>query len=154
MVVNTRIFGQITIGDEKIIHFENGIVGFPELKDFTLIYDEERGNKPGIRWLQSMTETNFAMPVMDPLIVCEAYNPIVDDELLKPLGELDADNQLVLVTVTVPKDIEKMSVNLMAPIVINVNEKKAVQIIVDGDEYPVKFPIYDILNERKKEGTC
>ena len=47
-----------------------------------------------------------------------------------------------------------MSVNLRAPIVINVTERKAVQIILDGEEYQVKFPIYDILDARKKEGAC
>ncbi|MCQ2519425.1 MAG: flagellar assembly protein FliW [Lachnospiraceae bacterium] len=153
MTIETRIFGEVTIDDNKIIHFENGIVGFPDLTDFALIYDAEDGNDVGIRWMQSLQETNFAMPVMDPLLVKEDYNPIVDDEMLKSLGSLDVDQLLVLVTITVPKDIKEMSANLMGPLVINAETKKAVQIIVDGD-YPVKFPIYDILDARKKVGTC
>lgn len=153
MTIETRIFGEVTIDDNKIIHFENGIVGFPNLTDFALIYDAEDGNDVGIRWMQSLQETNFAMPVMDPLLVKEDYNPIVDDEMLKSLGSLDVDQLLVLVTITVPKDIKEMSANLMGPLVINAETKKAVQIIVDGD-YPVKFPIYDILDARKKVGTC
>jgi flagellar assembly factor FliW len=44
-----------------------------------------------------------------------------------------------------------MSVNLRGPIVINAAEKKAVQVIVDAEEYPVKFPIYDILNANKQK---
>ena len=94
------------------------------------------------------------MPVMDPLLVLSSYNPVVDDEMLKPLGELDPDEILVLVTVTVPRDLKKMSVNLRAPLVINVKERKAVQIILDGEEYMIKFPIYDIVKNGKKEGTC
>ena len=46
----------------------------------------------------------------------------------------------------------KMTVNLQAPIIINAEEKKACQIIVDTDKYPVRFPIYSIINELKKEG--
>ena len=93
------------------------------------------------------------MPVMDPLLVCPEYNPEVDDELLKNIGELQPDDTLILVTVTVPKDLTKMSVNLRGPIVINAAEKKATQVIVDGDEYPVKYPIYDLFNKKKeKEG--
>ena len=42
-----------------------------------------------------------------------------------------------------------MTVNLQGPIVINAEERKAAQIIVDSSEYPVKFPIYDILKSRK-----
>ena len=89
------------------------------------------------------------MPVMDPLLVKEDYNPQVDDELLESAGKICADNMLVLVTVTVPSDITKMTVNLRGPIVINADEKKACQIIAEEEEYPVKYPIYDILQTRK-----
>jgi flagellar assembly factor FliW len=149
MKVNTRIFGEVEISDDKIIVFENGIIGFPDLKHFTLLHDEEKGTNVGIRFLQSIEEPGFAMPVMDPLVVKQDYDPEVNDELLAGLGELTPDNILVLVTVTVPSDLTKMSVNLQGPIVVNVDAHKACQIIVEGNTYPVKFPIYDILQARK-----
>ena len=149
MKVNTRIFGEVDIEEAKLITFEGGIIGFPDMKKFALIYDSEKGVNAGIRYLQSMDEPTFAMPVMDPLSVCEDYNPEVEDELLKNLGNLDGDNLLVMTTVTVPKDIKEMSVNLMGPIIINTDNRKACQVIVDGDKYPVRYPIYDILQARK-----
>lgn len=148
MVINTRIFGEVTVDDEKLIHFPNGIVGFPELQDFALIHDAEKGNQGGIRWMQSVQEPSFAMPVVDPLVAKEDYNPAVEDDLLKVIGE--SDDPLVLVTITVPSDLTKMSINLKAPIVINVDNRKAVQVILEED-YPVKFYIYDILKKRKAE---
>ena len=147
MKVTTRVFGDIDIADDKIIHFQGGIVGFPDLTDFALIHDAEKDGNTPIRWMQSLQEPNFAMPVMDPLAVCPDYNPVVEDELLKSIGELHPDSVLVLVTLTVPKDIKQMSVNLQAPFVINADEKKACQIIVDSDKYPVSFPIYDIIKK-------
>jgi flagellar assembly factor FliW len=42
-----------------------------------------------------------------------------------------------------------MTVNLQGPFVINVEERKACQIILEGNRYSVKFPIYDILKSRK-----
>ena len=147
----TKVFGEITIDDDKIIHFPSGIIGFPDLTRFALVHDEEKG-AGSIHWLQSMQEPAFAMPVMDPLLVMPEYNPEVDDELLKNIGELVADELLVLVTVTVPSDITKMTVNLKGPIMINAAEKKACQIIVEGDGYAVKYPVYDILNAKKKAG--
>jgi len=149
MNINTRIFGEIEIADEKIITFEKGIIGFPEMRRFALLHNEEKGKDAGIRFLQSIDEPGFAMPVMDPLVVKEDYNPEVNDELLEAAGELTPDNMLVLVTVTVPSDITNMTVNLRGPIIINAEEKKACQIIVDGEEYPVKYPIYEILQARK-----
>ena len=149
MKIKTRIFGEVEVSDDKIVTFENGIIGFPDLKKFTLLHDEEKGTDAGIRFLQSIDEPAFAMPVMDPLVIKDDYSPEVDDELLSCLGELSVDNLLVLVTVTVPSDLTKMTVNLQGPIIINVDERKACQIILDGGEYPVKYPIYDILKERK-----
>ncbi|MDE6699748.1 MAG: flagellar assembly protein FliW, partial [Acetatifactor sp.] len=65
------------------------------------------------------------------------------------LGELTDENILVLVTVTIPSDLTQMSVNLQGPVIINVDERKACQLIVEGSAYPVKFPIYEIFKTRK-----
>ena len=47
MVINSRIFGEIEIDEKKIIFFGNGIVGFPELKNFVLVHDEENALPQG-----------------------------------------------------------------------------------------------------------
>lgn len=152
MTTETRLFGTITIDDEKLIHFPEGIVGFPYMKQFALIRDEEDENS-AIMWLQSMDEPQFAMPVMEPGLVEESYNPVVDDEYLAPLGELTEDQIYSLVTITVPSDIENMTANLKAPIVINMVNNQAVQIIVE-DDYQVKHPIYETLKKRKEGAAC
>ncbi|MDE7254171.1 MAG: flagellar assembly protein FliW [Acetatifactor sp.] len=149
MNIKTKAFGDIEIAEDKIITFENGIIGFPDLKRFTLLHDEAQGKGAGIRYMQSIEEPGFAMPVMDPLLVKNDYDPEVNDELLSGLGELTDENILVLVTVTVPSDLTKMSVNLQGPIIINVDERKACQIIVEGDKYQVKFPIYEFFKAKK-----
>lgn len=150
MRVKTRLFGEIDIEDNKIITFPGGLVGFPDMKKFTIIYDEEKPGKNGIIWFQSLDEPQFAMPVMEPNAVVPDYNPTVNDELLTPLGELTEDNLYVLVSVTVPKDITKMTVNLKGPIVINTDTLLANQIVVE-DDVQVRFPIYDILKAKKEE---
>ena len=148
--VNTNAFGRIAIEDDKIINFEHGILGFPDLKRFTLIFDIEKGADATIKWLQSLDEPNFAMPVMNPHIIMEDYEPMFDIELLEPLGsDLSLDNLLMFVTVTVPKDITKITVNLKAPIIVNVQECKAVQLISDNDAYAIKYSIYDKLQAKK-----
>ena len=151
MKIHTKVFGEIEIDEAKIITFKNGIIGFPELKKFALLHDEERGTGAGIRFLQSLEESGFAMPVMNPLDVKPDYDPEVDDELLSAAGHVTMDNILVLVTVTIPSDLTRMSVNLQGPFVINVEENRACQVIVERGTYPVKFPIYDILQAQKGE---
>lgn len=148
MVITTKLFGDVEVEDKRKITFVQGIIGFPDLKDFLLVHDSDSSG--AIRWLQSVQEPAFAMPVIDPLIIMPEYNPNVEDELLKPLGEATEENTLVLVTITVPSDLTKMSVNLKAPIVINGDTRLANQIITDDEQYMVKYPIYDILQAAKE----
>lgn len=149
MKIKTKFFGEIEISDDKIITFEKGIIGFPELKRFALLHDEERGVEAGIRFLQSIEEPGFAMTVMNPLAVKPDYDPEVEDSLLADVGTITAENLLVLVTVSIPGDLKKMSVNLQGPIIINAEEHKGCQIIVENSAYPVKFPVYEILQAGK-----
>lgn len=147
----TKLFGEIGIDEEKVITFPDGIIGFGSLKKFLLIHDSEKQDRI-ITWMQSIDEPGFAIPVMNPLLVMEDYNPVVEDELLNVVGEIKDDEIFVLVTLKVPSEISNMTVNLKAPIVINPNTKKGCQILTDNEEYPIRYPIYDILQEMKKEG--
>lgn len=148
MKADTRMFGEIEIEDSKIIKIEQGIVGFPDMVNFALIFDSDKGQDAVIKWLQSMDDPVFAMPVLDPSSLMEDYRPSVSDELSDSLGGLKDGNAFLLVTVTVPEDIRQISINLKAPIIINTENNRAVQLILDED-YPVKYKIYDKI---KKEG--
>lgn len=145
MKAETRIFGTIDVADEKIITLEKGMIGFPDLTHFALIFDEEKKDKKfKIMWLQSMDDGDVAFPVADPTQIKEEYNPLVNEEIIAPLGKMTEDNTYILVTVTVPKKVEDFSVNLKAPIVINMDTNKGAQIIAE-DDFPVKYRVYDLL---------
>ena len=152
MKLNTRVFGEVEISEDKILTFPNGIIGFPDMTRFTLMHDSEKDDS-SIHWLQSVDEPSFAMPVIDPLYVKEDYNPLIEDDVLTELQPLGEDNTLVLVTLTVPRDLKKMTVNLKGPIIVNTESRKASQIIVEDDDCSVKFPIYDILQKIKEEAA-
>ena len=148
MKIKTRVFGEIEITKEKIITFERGIIGFPELKNFILLHDKEKG-LDAIHFLQSIEEPYFAIPVINPLIIKDDYAPQVKEELLSSIGNVTDDNLLVMVTITIPSDLIKMSVNLQGPIIINTEEQKGCQVILENHNYSVKFPIYEILQKRR-----
>ena len=118
MSVNTKMFGEIEIAEEKIITFEKGLIGLPDLKKFALITDAE-GEDSKIQWLQSLDEPTMALPIINPYEILDEYNPVVEDELLKPLGEFKEEDMMLMVTIRVPEDITKMSINLKGPIIIN-----------------------------------
>lgn len=153
MVAETKFFGTIDIEDDKIINFPNGIIGFENLKNFALIYDSEREERSKISWLQSMEEPLMVLPVINPLDLMESYTPTIEDELMKTIGDPADADLLIFVTLSIPSDVTQMTANLKGPFIINTVDRKAMQVIVENQEYPVKFNAYEAIQAMKeKEG--
>lgn len=150
MRIKTKWFGEVDTDDNKIITFEKGLIGFEDHKKFAIVYDSDKSADSSVMWLQSLDDEMLALPVIKPEVVYGEYDPIVEDELINSLGENIMDAELaVVVVLTVPADITNMTCNLKAPIIINVDTMKAVQVIADNEDYMVRFPIYDVLNNKK-----
>ena len=139
MLVKTRYFGEIDLTEEKIITLDKGLMGFDEFKRYTILYDCEKEEGTNISWFQCVDEPTLALPVINPLLVKEDYNPVVEDELLEGLGEITEENLVILITMTVPKEVEQMTVNLKAPIIINADTRKGAQIIVENQDNDRRF---------------
>lgn len=150
MKVNTRIFGEVDVAEEKLLTFDNGIIGLENMKRFVLLYDSEKGEGDTITWLQSIDDADFAMPVINPYMVKQDYNPMVEDEMLVSLGELNPEDLMVFTTIKVPADITRMTVNFKAPIIIHAKTRKGCQIIAENDDYLVRQPVYDTLMASKE----
>lgn len=149
MIINTKHFGEIDLDESKIIHFDQGILGFETFTDYTILFDEEEGKRPDISWLQSVEEPSLAIPVVSPLLVKPDYNLVVEDELLISMGEMSEENTVAFVSVTVPAEIEKISANLKAPFIINADTRKGAQIILDQGKYEVKYYFYEEFKKNK-----
>lgn len=150
MLVKTKFFGEVDLPEEKILTFDRGLIGLSDYKQYTILYDVEK-EETNICWLQSVDEPTLALPIIKPLLVKEDYNPVVEDELLAHIGELTEENLVIFLTMTVPSDITQMSVNLKAPIIINADTRKAAQIMVENQDYEVKYKVYDILKSKGEE---
>lgn len=150
MLVKTKFFGEVDLPEEKIVTLERGLIGLGDYTRFTILYDCEK-EETNISWFQSIEEPWLAMPVIKPWIVKEDYNPVVEDELLSHIGELTEENLVILLTMNVPPDLKEMSVNLKAPIIINSDTRKGAQIVVENEDYEVKYKIYELLKARRGE---
>ena len=141
MKISTKCFGEIDIEEDKIVTFEHGIMGFESFRKFTLIFSIDGEEKSKIAWLQSVEEPGLALPVVNPFVVKEDYDPIIQDDLLIPLGDVTNENVVVLLVVTVPSDVSKTTANLKAPIIINSDTRLGAQIIVENEDYQIKYPV-------------
>ena len=91
MKISTKYFGDIDIGEEKIIRFENGLLGLEEYKNYTILYDIEAGSESLFSWLQSTDETGLALPIVNPVKIDENYDPPIEDAKLEPIRHLNKD---------------------------------------------------------------
>ena len=151
MLAKTKFFGEVELDDDKVLEFPNGIIGFEGFTKFSILYDVEKETEQKINWLQSLEEPLLALPVVDPLTIVSEYAPMIEDELLKPLGNPADQDLLFLLALTVPSDMTKVTANMKAPFIINTVTKKGIQLIVENEDYPVKFNVYESVRKMKEK---
>ncbi|MDR1842036.1 MAG: flagellar assembly protein FliW [Holophagales bacterium] len=128
--------------DEVIIHFPAGLVGFPEAKDFYLF---EPDDAYPLKFLQSVNNTQLSFVAMDIAAVKMDFNAPLKPEEVETLELTQPEDALVMAFVIIPEDKpNEMVANLAGPIVVNKINKKAIQLVLDTEEYPLQHPVFDI----------
>jgi flagellar assembly factor FliW len=78
------------------------------------------------------------------------YQPVLSDEVQGILGIEKTDDVALLSIVTIRSEPLEVSVNLRAPIVINVRNMTALQTVLEDEAYPVRYLI-ETVQERPAE---
>lgn len=139
VVIKTGRFGQITVQPEEVITFAQGLLGFTQSKRFCLV---DSGDDTLILWLQSIDEPELSFPILEPKIFRPDYTARLSATELKDL-KLESINQSAVFTIlTIPEDISTMTANLKAPIVINLREQIARQVVLQENDYSIKHPMF------------
>ena len=139
MQIDTVRFGLVDVDEKRLILFDNGIPGLEEYRKYALLQFEE--SYP-IIWLQSVDDGGICLPVLDTFAVLTGYVFDIDDEDVKELGLGGPEELHVVSVLVIPDDIQRMTVNLAAPIIINTATGKARQIMLSGGDYNVRAPIF------------
>lgn len=147
MNIKTKYFGEIEVDENKIITFDDGLIGFGDLKKYLFMESDDAENP--VCWLQSIDDVDITFSIIDVTKFIPDYAPVVSEEELAELGEAKDEDLIFYNTIVIPKEIEDMRVNLKAPIVINLNTLKAKQIISNDEKHIVKFYIYNELKKQK-----
>ena len=153
MHIDTIRFGSVEVEETKLIVFEDGIPGLEEYKRFALLQFEE--SYP-IIWLQAVDEKGVCLPVLDTFAVIPKYVFDIDDSDVGALRISGPEDLHVVSVVVIPDDIQQMTVNLAAPIIINTVNGKAKQIMLSGGDYNVRSPIFPEICKmiNRKEGAA
>ena len=140
--LETKPFGSIEVGEDKILEFPEGILGFESYRRFAILEEKEGP----FHWLQSADESGLAFIVLRPELILKDYNPVVLDMELQALQVENVSECEIFLIVTIPGDHpEKMTANLQGPILINRTARLARQVISMHEDHLVRVPILELL---------
>jgi flagellar assembly factor FliW len=126
-------------GDElPVIEFVRPIPGFPEQFRYVLTRVSDDGM---LYVLRSLDEPRVRFLVIAPLPFFPGYAPEIDDDTLDLLDVHDADRLLVLLVVSAGERVADATVNLLAPIVVDKESRRAVQVLLTGADFPLRAPL-------------
>jgi flagellar assembly factor FliW len=138
LTVETTRFGEVTFADTDVIEFPWGLPGFTDLRRFLALSLAEQ---PSFVWLQSVDDPKTALPTADPWQIFPDYEPRMPAYATEALDVRSAEDFTILCVVVVTKDAEELTMNLMAPIVVNLKTRRARQVMLENSPYSVRTSI-------------
>lgn len=134
--------------DGTVIKLQGGLLGFPELNAFQF----RKVNEDGIfGFLQSLEEEAVSFVVTSPFSFKHDYNFALDQTDLDDLSLESHEDALVLGIITIEKPFNQSTVNLLAPIIVNVKNWRGKQVVLSSQyNYTTKTPLY---KAHHKEGV-
>jgi flagellar assembly factor FliW len=136
MMIQTSRFGELDVDEERLIVFESGILGFPDAHRYALV---QTGEGSAFYWLQSVDRRELAFVVCDPRLFVADYRIPVKMEDLKPIELEDIDRAQVFVIVNKVDDL--LTGNFQGPLVVNVENRKARQLVLSDKRFSTKHPL-------------
>ena len=127
----------VAVEKSKILEFVKPILGFNDLKKYCILNINKEKNLPFFI-LQSIENDKLCFIVADPNYFFKDYAASITEEDKEIIGLKDKTDAIIFVIVTVFKDLYSSTVNLKAPIIINVKSRKAIQTVLNNDLYDVK----------------
>lgn len=137
MKVSTKFFGELEVQDRDIISFKEGIPGFKELVKCALIHDSDTD----FSYLQSVDNKSVCFIIIPPAAIVGNYDIEISEDTVEELEISNEEDVSLYAILTVPEDINKMTANLKAPIIINIKNGQGKQEILDDERYEIKHRV-------------
>ncbi len=142
MDIQTTRFGVMSVEDERLMTFPNGLLGFPSHTRFALI---QTGSENYFFWLQSVDDPNLAFVVTDPSTFFKNYEVPMRDELHQELQV--SDPAFLQVFVICNKVGDWLTGNLLGPIIVNASNRLAQQVVLTEKKWTTRQPLLRLSSE-------
>lgn len=139
MNVQTTRFGVVSLDEKRIITFPAGLLGFSTYKTFALLQPDDEGV---FFWLQSLESPELAFVVTDPAMWVSDFEASIRREQMEELGLDKLDNAQVFVIVN--KYGNALTANLQGPLVINLHNQRAMQLVLADKRWTTRHEIVQV----------
>jgi flagellar assembly factor FliW len=142
MIVESKNFGNISYTNEEVILFKEGLPGFTKFTKYILVENEEL--KP-FSLLQSIEKADIAFIIVSPETFKHDYKVIASVEELENIAIEKTESARIFSLVTMSERKEDVTMNLKAPIIINMEKKLGAQIILKQNDYDIEYKMFSSL---------
>ncbi len=140
MKIETLRFGEIDIEEARIFDFVLPIIGFDKLKKFVIL-EPTKDNL--FKWLQSVEDPTLAFPIISVSALDYDYTIDIADNVIEALGITSVESVLVMNITSIPQnDPSGTTINLLAPLIFNIDNQKAGQVVLSGSGYDISYPMF------------
>ena len=140
MKLNTARFGEIEIEENRIFNFVMPIIGFDMLHKF-IILDPNKDTL--FKWLQSIEDPALAFPIISVSALNLDYTIDLPDNIVETLDIKNVESVLVMNITSIPQENPKgTTINLLAPLIFNLDNQSAAQVVLSGSGYDISYPMF------------
>lgn len=140
MKLNTARFGEIEIEENRIFNFVMPVIGFDMLHKF-IILDPNKDTL--FKWLQSVEDPALAFPIISVSALNLDYTIDLPDNIVETLDIKNVESLLVMNITSIPQDNPKgTTINLLAPLIFNLDNQNAAQVVLSGSGYDISYPMF------------
>ncbi len=136
MIIPTSRFGSLEVDESRLITFERGILGFPDVTRYALM---QTGDESAFYWLQAVDRADLAFVVCDPRLFVPEYRVPVKTDELAPIGVADPDRAQVFIIVNKIDGV--LTGNLQGPLVVNVDTREGRQLVLSEKKFSTRHPL-------------
>jgi flagellar assembly factor FliW len=136
-VSSTRL-GDLEIDSNTVLTFPEGLVGFGDARRFAVVDTHDSGV---YYWLQSLDDPQLAFLSVTPWAFFPDYEPVLPETDRAALELTDPADAALFCLLTVDRDTEQITANLLGPLVVNTKNRTGRQIVLDHGNHPTRAPL-------------
>jgi flagellar assembly factor FliW len=131
-------FGELEYNARDEIFLPDGLVGMASLKRWLIL---DMGEELPMKFFQSLDRGDFGFPITQPYFYHDEYEVKLSRNVRDQLGNQEADNLTTLIITTVHPGGNMVTGNLLAPLIIDAETRRGVQLTLDDEKFGIRQEI-------------